>query len=109
MSLTVELPRLDQGASDQDLVARARDLFPRLREHAPDVERERRLSAATIAELQAADLFKLFVPRRLGGRQVSVRTFLDVSAEVARGCGPTGWVPALVKLLPLTAAPPPPP
>jgi alkylation response protein AidB-like acyl-CoA dehydrogenase len=98
MSLTVELPRLDQGASDQDLVARARDLFPRLRERAPELERERRLSDATIAELQAADLFKLFVPRRLGGRQVSVRTFLDVSAEVARGCGSTGWVTALINI-----------
>src|ERR1700730_5259793 len=98
MSLTVELPRLDQGASDQDLVARARALFGRLRERAPEVERERRLSDATIAELQDADLFKLFVPRRLGGRQVSVRTFLDVSAEVARGCGSTGWVTALINI-----------
>ncbi len=81
-----------------DLVARARDLFPRLRERAPEVERARRLPEATIDELQAADLFKLFVPRRLGGRQVSVRTFLDVSAEVARGCGSTGWVTALINV-----------
>jgi alkylation response protein AidB-like acyl-CoA dehydrogenase len=98
MNLTTESPRLDQHASDLDLVARARDLFPRLRDRASQVERERRLPDATIAELQAAELFRLFVPRRLGGRQVTVRTFLDVSAEVARGCGSTGWVTALINI-----------
>ena len=34
MTLTVELPRLDRHASDQVLIARARGLFPHLRERA---------------------------------------------------------------------------
>jgi alkylation response protein AidB-like acyl-CoA dehydrogenase len=82
----------------QDLVGRARELFPRLRERAPEVERERRLPDSTISELQSAGLFKLFVPRRLGGHEASVRTFLDVTAEIARGCGSTGWVAALINI-----------
>src|SRR5215470_4925341 len=86
MSLTVDLPRLDARASDRDLVTRARDLIPRLRQRAAEVEIERRLPDSTIAELQSAGLFKLFVPRRLGGQQASVRTYLDVTAEIARGC-----------------------
>jgi 3-hydroxy-9,10-secoandrosta-1,3,5(10)-triene-9,17-dione monooxygenase len=98
MTVTVELPRLDAQASDQDLVQRARELFPQLRERAAEVERARRLPESTIEELQAAGLFKLFVPRRFGGQQVSVRTFLDVTAEVARGCGSTGWVTALINI-----------
>lgn len=98
MTLTVELPRLDRDASDQNLVAAARRLFPGLRERAAEVERERRLPDSTIGELHAAGLFNLFVPRRLGGQQASVRTFLDVTAEVARGCGSTGWVTALINI-----------
>jgi 3-hydroxy-9,10-secoandrosta-1,3,5(10)-triene-9,17-dione monooxygenase len=98
MTLTVELPRLDREASDHNLVAAARRLFPGLRERAPEVERERRIPDSTIAELHAAGLFKLFVPRRLGGHEASVRTFLDVTAEVALGCGSTGWVTALINI-----------
>jgi 3-hydroxy-9,10-secoandrosta-1,3,5(10)-triene-9,17-dione monooxygenase len=98
MTLTVELPRLDAQAADQDLVARARNLFPQLRERAAEVEQARRISDTTIAELQSAGLFKLFVPRRFGGHQTSVRTFLDVTAEIARGCGSTGWVAALINI-----------
>jgi 3-hydroxy-9,10-secoandrosta-1,3,5(10)-triene-9,17-dione monooxygenase len=98
MTVTVELPRLDQQASDPTLVARARGLFPQLRERATEVERARRLPESTIGELQSAGLFKLFVPRRLGGHQASVRTFLDVTAEVSRGCGSTGWVTALINI-----------
>jgi 3-hydroxy-9,10-secoandrosta-1,3,5(10)-triene-9,17-dione monooxygenase len=98
MTLTAELPRLDRDASDQDLTARARSLFPQLRERAGEVESTRRIPESTISELQSAGLFKLFVPRRLGGHQASVRTFLDVAAEVARGCGSTGWVTALINI-----------
>ena len=98
MTLTVELPRLDREASDQNLVAAARSLFPHLCERAAEVERARRIPDSTIGELQAAGLFKLFVPRRLGGQEASVRTFLDVTAEVARGCGSTGWVTALINI-----------
>ena len=89
MTLTTELPRLDPQAADQDLVAQARSLFAHLRERSADAEQARRLSDSTIGELQSAGLFKLFVPRRLGGHQASVRTFLDVTAEIARGCGST--------------------
>jgi alkylation response protein AidB-like acyl-CoA dehydrogenase len=98
MTVAAELPRLDRQASDHNLVGRARSLFPQLRERAAEVERARRIPDSTIAELQSAGLFKLFVPRRLGGQQVSVRTFLDVTAEVARGCGSTGWVTALINV-----------
>jgi 3-hydroxy-9,10-secoandrosta-1,3,5(10)-triene-9,17-dione monooxygenase len=98
MTVSVQLPRLDARASDQDLVARARAMFPHLRERAPEAERERRIPDTTISELGSAGLFKLFVPRRLGGHEVSTRTFLDVTAEVARGCGSTGWVNALVNI-----------
>ena len=98
MTLTVELPRMAAEAADQDLVGRARSLFPQLRERAAEVEEARRIPDTTIAELQSAGLFKLFAPRRFGGHQTSVRAFLDVSAEVARGCGSTGWVTALINI-----------
>jgi alkylation response protein AidB-like acyl-CoA dehydrogenase len=98
MTVSVHLPPLDARASDLDLVKRARALLPQLRERAAEAERERRIPKATIDELQSAGLFKLFVPRRLGGHEASVRTFLDVTAEVARGCGSTGWVNALVNI-----------
>src|SRR4029453_17880107 len=73
-------------------------MFPALRERAAEVERARRLPQSTVAELQSAGLFKLFVPRRFGGQETSVRTFLDVTAELAPGGGSPGWGNALINI-----------
>lgn len=79
-----------------DLLTRARELVPLLREHAEAGERDRRLTEETANALRAAGMWKLTAPRRVGGYQADVRTYLEVCEEVARGDGSAGWVTMLM-------------
>ncbi|HVA12547.1 MAG TPA: acyl-CoA dehydrogenase family protein [Stellaceae bacterium] len=75
-----------------ELTGRARALVPALRQRALETERLRRLPDATIADLQDADLFRLFQPARYGGIEAPFRAFVDIGATLGRGCGSTSWV-----------------
>ncbi|GAA4682537.1 acyl-CoA dehydrogenase family protein [Streptomyces youssoufiensis] len=79
-----------------ELVARATALQALLREQAPRIEADRRVTDEVIDALTEAGLFKLTVPRRFGGYETDIRTVLDVSAAIAEGDGSTGWVVTLV-------------
>jgi alkylation response protein AidB-like acyl-CoA dehydrogenase len=81
-----------------ELVARARELAPLLREHAAKAEADRRVTTECVDALAEAGLFKISVPRRYGGYETTLRTMLDVSAAVAEGDGSSGWVVALVNV-----------
>jgi alkylation response protein AidB-like acyl-CoA dehydrogenase len=81
-----------------DLVARARELQPLLREHAAKTDADRRVASECIDALGAAGLFKISVPKRYGGNETTLRTMLDVSAAVAEGDGSAGWVVALINV-----------
>jgi len=72
------------------LVARATCLVPTLRARAAEAEQLRRLPDANVAELRAADFFKVLQPRRCGGFQMSLHTHIDTVAEIARASGPSG-------------------
>lgn len=85
----------NRGAADA-LLARATGLVPLLREHADAGERDRRLTDEVAAALRAAGMFRLTAPRRCGGHEVNVRTYLQVCEEVARGDGSAGWVVMLM-------------
>ncbi|NED83970.1 oxidoreductase, partial [Streptomyces sp. SID11233] len=51
-----------------------------------------------IKALTEAGLFRLTVPRRLGGFETNFRTMLEVTSELARGCGSTAWVATLINV-----------
>ena len=44
------------------------------------------------------------VPKRFGGCQTSVRTYVDVMGELGRGCGSTAWVASLINVCAWLAA-----
>lgn len=75
-----------------ELVTRARLLVPVLRQRAAATEKLRRLPDATIADLQEAELFRLFQPARYGGIEAPFRAFIDIGGTLGRGCGSTSWV-----------------
>lgn len=79
-----------------ELLGRARKLVPMLAAHAERGERDRRLTDEVVDALRDAGLFRLTAPRRAGGYEVDVRTFVDVCAEVSRGDGSAGWVMMLM-------------
>lgn len=75
-----------------ELQTRARLLVPVLRQRAAETEKLRRVPDATMADLQEAELFRLFQPARYGGIEAPFRAFVDIGGTLARGCGSTSWV-----------------
>lgn len=99
--MTTVRPSVEGGTSVPDaaeLVARAKELHPLLAKNATDGERDRRVAEESIEALTQAGLFRLTVPKRYGGYQTSIRTFLDVSAAVAEADGGTAWIVTVINV-----------
>lgn len=84
---TAEAPLPAEG-----LVERVRALAPFVAEHAEQAERERKPVDEVIRRLEATGVFRSFVPRRFGGYEIDVDTFIDVGLAVGEACTSTGWV-----------------
>jgi 3-hydroxy-9,10-secoandrosta-1,3,5(10)-triene-9,17-dione monooxygenase len=83
-----------------DLIARARALIPALAARAAKAEEERRIPRETIADMQAAGLFRVFQPERWGGYQIDPAAYFEIQLALAEGCMSTGWVYGVVGLHP---------
>ena len=81
-----------------ELVARAAALRPLLQAHADETDRLRRLADANVAALKETGLCRLMVPKRFGGYQTDIHTYIAVMAELGRGCGSTAWVASLLNV-----------
>lgn len=100
MTDTLDRPQATGAGTepDRDVIARATALVPLIREHAEKSSQERRVVPEVVDALEEAGLFKLLVPRRLGGLETNLRTMMDCVAEVGRGDGSTAWAVALLNV-----------
>jgi len=80
-----------QGRVDGRPLERARFLAPLLDRCAEDVEAERRLVPALLDGLHDAALFRLLLPRVLGGGEVDPITFVEVVEEIAKTDASAAW------------------
>jgi 3-hydroxy-9,10-secoandrosta-1,3,5(10)-triene-9,17-dione monooxygenase len=80
------------------LLERIVAIRPILEKNAAQTESDRRVVEENITALKEAGAFKIMVPQRYGGWQADIRTKLEVSREVAKGCGSTAWVTALMNV-----------
>jgi alkylation response protein AidB-like acyl-CoA dehydrogenase len=94
MTSAVSSNRPDTAA----LIERAAVMRPLLERSAEKTDSLRRLAEENVQALKDAGLCKLMVPSRLGGYQTSVRAYIDVMAELGRGCGSTAWVASLINV-----------
>jgi alkylation response protein AidB-like acyl-CoA dehydrogenase len=78
------------------LVGRAAILRDVLAVEADTSDRERRLTDRTIDAITSAGLIRLMTPWRFGGYQTDIRTYLDVTIELARGCCSAAWVSGIL-------------
>ncbi|MBS4089825.1 acyl-CoA dehydrogenase family protein [Pseudomonas rustica] len=100
---SIQVPEHSKSASADPtdasgLVAYARSLVPVLKARGKETAALGRLPEQTLADLDAGHLLGMTIPRRYGGGQVSVRTFLDVVAEIGRGDASVAWVTALTNV-----------
>jgi alkylation response protein AidB-like acyl-CoA dehydrogenase len=86
-----ESARDAQAELTQQLIDRARELAPLIREHSEEAERERRLAKPVQDALIAAGFQRLLTPRSLGGLEVDPVTCARVVEEVASVDSAAGW------------------
>jgi 3-hydroxy-9,10-secoandrosta-1,3,5(10)-triene-9,17-dione monooxygenase len=76
----------------QELLRRAVQLVPVLKERAARAEELRQIPDETVQDLKASGLIRIGNPRRYGGYDdVEVDAVYDVGWELGRGCGSTAW------------------
>ena len=74
------------------LIDRARSLVPLLAEHAAQAERDRKPHDEVIKALEEAEIFKMMVPRKFGGLELDLDTFLEVGLALGEGDASMSWV-----------------
>ncbi len=86
---------VDTVPTARELVERAIALRPKLIERQAKAEARTNYDEEMHEEFERAGFYRMFMPRRYGGFEVSVPTFMRVIVEIARGCPSTGWCLAL--------------
>ena len=86
------------------ILAAARDLAPTIAARAADAEAQRRLPADLALQIADAGLFRMAVPRRLGGAEASPAEIFTVLETVAQADAATGWCVMIAGTTALAAA-----
>ena len=101
---------VETAITREELLGRARQLLPLVRERAEENERQRQVSSDVVDALVDSGLIRAAQPERFGGMGLDFDVTFDVGMELARGCGSTGWCYAvwsshnwLVGMFPLEA------
>lgn len=93
-----DLATLDPVALRKELVRRAGELRPLLDRNSLQTQADRRVVDENIEAIRAAGLLRITVPKRYGGLETDMRTFLDVGRELGMGCGSSAWVATLMNI-----------
>jgi 3-hydroxy-9,10-secoandrosta-1,3,5(10)-triene-9,17-dione monooxygenase len=78
------------------LLRRAEGLRPELLERQTEAERLRRIPEPTIREFHEAGILRVIQPAVFGGFEADFIDQIDIVFEVARACGSSGWVYAVL-------------
>lgn len=70
----------------------ARKLAPQIQSCADETEAERELPRALFEAIADAGLFKMALPRALGGLELDLPTYVQVIEEIGKADASTGWV-----------------
>jgi alkylation response protein AidB-like acyl-CoA dehydrogenase len=100
MSIVLDRPSATDADRElrADLVGRAAKLVPLLAANARRSEEDRQVVEENITAIDEAGLLSIMRPKRFGGMETDIRTKLEVSRELARGCGSTSWVTSLMNV-----------
>lgn len=75
----------------EDMLARARELVPSLRDRAALTAELRRVPDETIEDFRRAGFYRILQPKRHGGMELDYGTQTELAIELARGCASSAW------------------
>jgi 3-hydroxy-9,10-secoandrosta-1,3,5(10)-triene-9,17-dione monooxygenase len=75
----------------EELIARAAAIGPTLVERQAETEARTCYAPDTHEQFRAAGFYRMLVPRRYGGLEFDVPTFVRVIVHITHGCPSTGW------------------
>src|SRR2546429_8294082 len=99
---------MDRTVTDPALIEAARSIAPLVRACRDEGERERRLPAQVLAAMHEARLFRMYIPKALGGLEIDPITSMIVVEEIARADAAAAWDLMLGATYGLWGALPPP-
>src|SRR5262249_27791829 len=75
----------------EELVAPAAEIGPTLVERQAETEARTCYAPDTHEQFRDAGFYRMLVPRRYGGLEFDIPTFVRVIVHITHGCGSTGW------------------
>jgi len=82
----------------------ARRLVPLIRSSAPETDAQRELPRPLFEAMADAGLFRLALPRALGGSEIDLPSYIEVIEEIGKADASTGWVTNQVAIFATYAA-----
>jgi alkylation response protein AidB-like acyl-CoA dehydrogenase len=83
---------LDSGPyTHAALIEAARALAPRIAAASDSLDTERRLPDSLVTAIKSAGLYRMLVPRSVGGAELTLREFSEVIEELGRSDGSVAW------------------
>ncbi|MBG0829091.1 acyl-CoA dehydrogenase family protein [Planomonospora sp. ID67723] len=82
----------EPGLTPEDVVARAEAMIPALVERQAETEQRTFYGQDVHEEFSRAGFYRILVPRRFGGYEFGIDTFVRVAINLTRGCPSTGWM-----------------
>lgn len=76
----------------EGLVDRVRAIAPLIASKSFEAESQRRPLDEVIEALKATGVFRAFVPRRFGGYEIDLSTYVDIGLAVSEADPSTGWI-----------------
>ena len=87
--MTVAPP--DTTLTPAQMIARAAEIGPTLVARQAETEERTCYAPDTHEVFREAGFYRLLVPRRYGGYEFDIPTFMRVIMHISRGCPSTGW------------------
>lgn len=82
----------EPGLTPEEVVARAQTIAATLVDRQAETEQRGYYALDTHDEFLRAGLYRILVPRRYGGYEFDLGTYVKVVSSLARGCPSTGWM-----------------
>jgi indole-3-acetate monooxygenase len=87
----MDLPNAGSPTLENAYITRARALIPLLSEAAPRIEATCELPSDVLDAMHNARMFRLLVPRSLGGAELAPSIYVQAVEQIARGDGSVAW------------------